>query len=193
MANHVRTTVRFEKLNDAGKAKLQELYSRIRTEDKGYEWFSDMWVSATCGVDYETSSTYDWMIENVGPKWCYFEDRDEDQFTTTSAWSPPETGLLWLFEQIASADPDFIASVFYEDEMPNFFGVYVYNKDGMVDGSEWESEEIEELMKEAVPELNEINEETDSEKYWEIWTDNIWDVVSEKQYEIFKDVMESLK
>ena len=31
MANHVNTHVRFEKLNDAGKAKLQELYSRVRT------------------------------------------------------------------------------------------------------------------------------------------------------------------
>ena len=41
MANHVNTHVRFEKLNDAGKAKLQELYSRIRNES-GYEWFSDI-------------------------------------------------------------------------------------------------------------------------------------------------------
>ena len=63
MANHVNTNVRFEKLNDAGKAKLQELYSRIRAKDKGYEWFSDMW-----GLDQETSNLYQWNLENVGPK-----------------------------------------------------------------------------------------------------------------------------
>ena len=48
-------------------------------------------------------------------------------------------------------------------------------------------------MKETFPELSELNEETDSEKYSEIWNDNIWDVISEKQYEVFKDVMESSK
>ena len=188
MANHVSTHVRFEKINDAGIAKLQELYSHIRPQDGGYEWFSDIF-----GLDKEVTDKYDWNIENVGPKWCYFEDRGEDYFHTTSAWSPPETGLMWLFEQIAQVDPDFIASVFYEDEMPNFFGVFLYNKDGMVDGTEWESEEITEIMKETFPELSELNEETDSEKYSEIWNDNIWDVISEKQYEVFKDVMESLK
>jgi hypothetical protein len=188
MANHVNTHVRFEKLNDAGKAKLQELYSRIRPEERGYEWFSDIF-----GLDKEITDLYEWNLENVGPKWCHFEDRGEDYFTTTSAWSFPQKGVEWVFEQVAAADPDFIASVFYEDEMPNFFGVYVYNKDGMVDGSEWESEEVTEIMEEAVPELSELNAETDSEKYWDIWSDNIWDLVSEKQHEVFKDVMESLK
>jgi len=188
MANHVNTHVRFEKINDAGRAKLQELYSRIRPEDGGYEWFSDMW-----GLEKDVTDKYDWNCENVGPKWCYFEDRDEDAFTTISAWSPPENGLIWLFEQIAQADPDFIASVFYEDEMPNFFGIHVYNAEGMVDGSEWEGEEITEMMKETIPELAELNEETDSEKYWEVWSDNIWDLIAEKQYEVFKEIMETLK
>ena len=101
MANHVNTYVRFEKLNDAGKAKLQELYSRVRT-DNNYNWFSDIF-----GLDHETTDLYEWNIEHVGPKWCYFEDRGEDYFNTISAWSPPEQGLNWLFEQISQADPNF--------------------------------------------------------------------------------------
>ena len=189
MANHVNTSVRFDKLNDAGKAKLQELYSRIRPEDKGYEWFSDIF-----GLDKEITDKYDWNLDNIGPKWCHFEDRGEDYFNTVSAWSFPQAGIEWLFEQIASVDPDFIASVFYEDEMPNFFGVYVYNKDGMIDGCEWgEDGEIEEMMKEAVPELAELNEETDSDRYWDLWSGNIWDLVSDKQGQVFNDIMESLK
>jgi hypothetical protein len=186
MANHVNTHVRFEKLNDAGKAKLQELYSRLGDEEEPE--FSKLW-----NLHNDITDDYDWRLENIGPKWCYFEEYDEDYFNTVSAWSFPQAGVEWLFEQIAEVDPDFIASVFYQDEMPNFFGVYVYNKDGMVDGTEWESEEVIEIMKEAVPELSELNEETDSEKYWEIWNDNIWEVVSEKQHETFKYVMESLK
>ena len=186
MANHVNTSVRFEKLNDAGKAKLQELYSRIRNEN-GYEWFSDIF-----GLDPEITNKYDWNIENVGPKWCHFEDRGEDYFNTVSAWSFPQAGLEWLFEQIVSVDPDFIASVMYEDEMPNFFGVYIYNKDGMIDGCEWGEEgEIEEMMHEMVPELN--SSEKESQEYFDLWCENIWDLVHDKQDQVYNDIMESLK
>jgi hypothetical protein len=187
MANHVNTHVRFEKLSDAGKAKLQELYSRVRTGD-GYEWYSDIF-----GIDRETSSLYEWNLQNVGPKWCYFEDRGEDYFNTVSAWSFPQAGLEWLFEQIASVDPDFIASVMYEDEMPNFFGVYVYNKDGMIDGCEWGEEgEIEEMMHEMVPSLRELDQEEQSEVYFDIWSDNIWELVHDKQDQVYNDIMSTL-
>ena len=189
MANHVNTHVRFEKLNDAGKAKLQELYSRIRAKENDYEWFSDIF-----GLDKEVTDLREWNLENVGPKWCYFEDRGEDYFNTVSAWSFPQPGLEWLFEQIASVDPDFIASVFYQDEMPNFFGVYVYNKDGMVDGCEWgEDNEITEMMHEMVPSLGELDQEEQSEVYGEIWNDNIWELVEDKQQQVYNDVMDYIK
>jgi hypothetical protein len=188
MANHVNTWVKFERLNDAGKAKLQELYSRVRNVDDDHPWFGDMW-----GLDPEVSNTYEWNCDNIGPKWCYFEDREEDCFQTTSAWSYPEEGILWLIEQLAVVDPDVLAYVTYEDEMPNFFGCWFFNKEGIYDGQEWDSEEIQELMKESFPELAELNEEEQSDEYWNLWSDNIWELVAEKQYEVFKDVMESLK
>ena len=187
MANHVSTHVQFERISDAGKAKLQELYSRIRN-DNGYEWFSDIW-----GLDKEETDKYDWNIQHVGPKWCYFEDRGDDYFNTISAWSYPDAGLVWLFEQIASVDPDFLASVMYEDEMPNFFGVYLYNKDGMIDGCEWEDGEITEMMKEQVPALRELDEEEQSDVYYDIWSENIWDLVHDKQIQVYNDIMEYLK
>jgi hypothetical protein len=187
MANYVNTSVRFEKLNDAGKAKLEELYSRIRT-DNNYEWFSDIW-----GLDPEITDKYDWNLQHVGPKWCHFEDRGEDYFTTVSAWSYPDAGLVWLFEQIEQVDPDFIASVFYQDEMPNFFGIYVYNKDGIIDGCEWDDEDITEMMKEENPSLLELDEEEQSEVYWSIWSENIWDLVHDKQDQVYSGIMESLK
>ena len=189
MANHVNTYVRFEKINEAGKAKLQELYSRIRTTDNTYEWFSDIF-----GLDKEVTDLYEWNLQNIGPKWCYFEDRGEDYFATTSAWSFPQSGIEWLLEQIGQVDSDFIASVTYEDEMPNFFGVYVYNKEGVVDGCEWgEDNEIEEMMKEAVPSLRELDQEEQSEVYGELWSENIWDLVHDKQSQVYNDIMEYLK
>ena len=185
MANHVNTYVRFEKINEAGKAKLQELYSRIRTTDNTYEWFSDIF-----GLDKEVTDLYEWNLQNIGPKWCYFEDRGEDYFATTSAWSFPQSGIEWLLEQIGQVDSDFIASVTYEDEMPNFFGVYVYNKEGVVDGCEWgEDNEIEEMMREAVPSLRELDQEEQSEVYGELWSENIWDLVHDKQSQVYNDIM----
>lgn len=187
MANHVNTYVRFEKLNEAGVAKLNELYSRIR-EDNGYHWFSDMW-----GLDKEVSGKYDWNCENIGPKWSYIEDRGDDFLNITSAWEYPQAGIEWLIEQLAEVDPDVLVYVTYEDEMPNFFGCWFFNKDGIIDGCEWDSDEIKELMHEVYPELAELNEEEDSDKYWDIWSENIWELCNEKQYEVYQSIIEDLK
>ncbi len=189
MANHVNTHVNFDKLSDAGKAKLQELYSRIRKDGQSYEWFSDIF-----GLEKDVTNQYEWNLEHVGPKWCYFEDRGEDYFTTTSAWSFPQPGIEWLFEQIGQVDPDFVASITYEDEMPNFFGVYVYNKDGMIDGCEWgEDNEITEMMHEMVPSLRELDQEEQSQVYFDIWCEHIWDLVEDKQQQVYNDIMEHIK
>ena len=189
MANHVNTYVNFHKISDAGKAKLQELYSRIRS-DNNYEWFSDMW-----GLDKEETDKYDWNLQHVGPKWCYFEERGDDYFNTTSAWSYPDIGLVWMFEQIAQADPNFVAVVTYEDEMPNFFGAYVYNNDGIIDGCEWgeEDNEIKEMMLEHAPSLRELDEEEQSDVYWGIWQDNVWELVHDKQSQLVRSILETLE
>ena len=183
MANHVNTYIHFEKLNEAGVAKLNELYSRIRKSDEHTEWFSDLW-----GLDQEISNQYNWMTENVGPKWCYFEDRGDDFINLTSAWSYPQAGIEWLIEQLAEADPDVLAYVTYEDEMPNFFGCWFFDKNGIVDGCEWDDEEINEMMRDTVPELAELNEEEQSDEYWSLWGDNIWEMVSNTQYEVYQTI-----
>ena len=160
-------------LNDAGKAKLQELYSRIQPEGN-YEWFSDLW-----GIDKETANLYEWNLENIGSKWCYFDEHGSDYFRIISAWSYPDSGIRWVIQQLAEVDPDVIARVIYEDEMPNFFGAAVYNKDGFVDHCEWESEEIEELMKERMASFQDLVEGTDD--YGDEYNLQIWDLVHEEQ------------
>ena len=187
MANHVNTHIKFERLNEAGVAKLNELYSRIRKSDEHTEWFADLW-----GLDQEVSNSYNWMLENVGPKWCYFEDRSDDYIQLTSAWSYPEQGISWLIEQLAEVDPNVLAYVTYEDEMPNFFGCWFFDANGVYDGQEWDDEEIQEMMKDSVPELSKLNEEEDSDQYWDLWSDNIWELVGIKQYEIYQSIIMEL-
>lgn len=186
MANHVNTYVHFESINAAAAAKLEELYSRIRNEGNN-KWFSDMW-----GIDPVISDEYQWNIDNVGSKWCYVDDVGEDFIHLVSAWSYPEEGIIWLVQELAKVDPNVIAYVTYEDEMPNFFGCWMLDKDGVIDGQDWDEEEIDNLMKQAVPELANINEEEDSERYWEVWGDNIWNVVGDAQDEIYRSMREWL-
>ena len=91
-----------------------------------------------------------------------------------------------MIQQLAEVDPDVIARVIYEDEMPNFFGAAVYNKDGFIDQCEWESEEIEELMKEKLESYKDLQEGTD--EYSDVYYENIWELVHEKQSEFIEAV-----
>lgn len=187
MANNVTTNVEFLKLSDAGKAKLQDLYSNIHPEDyKSYEWFGDLW-----NIDKQTSNSYNWNLENIGSKWCYFDERGDDYLRLISAWSYPQAGILWLIEQIAEADPDLLVRVVFEDEMPNFFGAAVYNKDGEVEYCEWDSDQIEELMKERMESYKDLVEGTN--EYSDVYFENLWDLVHDEQSTFIDSVIYNLE
>lgn len=166
MANHVNSYIEFVEINDAAKAKLQELFGRCREQDYGRRWFADMFVEGD--LSYEDVEQYSWTTEHIGPKWCYIEDYDVEgdapYFVTESAWSQPETGLEKLLEILEPLDNNMITSIRYEDEMPNFIGWSVYEGSEMVDGREDDSEEIQEYMFDKHPQLKEHWDE-DSEDW----------------------------
>lgn len=195
MANHVRTNVYFERINDAAKAKLQELYSRIRP-DTDYEWFADLMVDGAEGSPtHEEAELRGWNIDNVGAKWCYFEDRDDEQFTTESAWSWPQEGVEWLIVQLAEVDPELITVVRYEDEMPNFYGAYVYKGNELIDGCEDTWEELVEMLNDGVEGLAEHWDE--EEEYWneegrDLMYDHLYDYVNDRQDTIIADALDSI-
>jgi hypothetical protein len=197
MANHVSTQVMFRRINDAGKAKLAELIARIRPTEDGrhYQWFGDMWVDGKDGSPtYEETDQYVWTTENIGPKWCYFEDIGDDYFNTTSAWSWPQQGMEWLFDQIAEVDQEFLATVTYEDEMPNFYGAVVYDADGIVDMIDSDSDDIEYELEEKFPEMAGMKDEDDerTDEYWDLWNEHIWEHMSDVQWEFLSSVVDSI-
>ena len=129
MANHVETYVRFEKLNDAGLERLNNLVSeRVRGEEDGEGWFPDLFVDGT-DVTYDMVEEYGWTTDNVGRKWLYIEsyDADDGSFTLNSAWATPEAGIEKLMEMVGEADPDLVAYISYMDEMPNFVGSRLFS------------------------------------------------------------------
>ena len=190
MANHVHYSVTFHQINEDAKAKLLELYSRVRT-DGNYRWFSDIFVDGE-ELTYEESEKYSWTTEHIGPKWCYFEDFDEDGFNGEAAWSAPSEGLVKLLEILEEYDPNIITSMTYEDEMPNFVGADVYWGSEMYDGIEDEWEEIieyvisqsETLTEESYDSdegewVDEESEDTFRDEMWECINDRMWEFVTE--------------
>ena len=196
MANHVNTYVYFESISDAGKQKLEQLYTRIR-KDTSYSWFGDMWVDGEEGSpSYEETEKYDWTTKVIGPKWSYLEDYGDDFMSLTSAWSAPLDGIDWVVQQIAEVDPNVIARVTYEDEFPNFFGAALYTADGQYDIEEWDDGELRTMLLEEHPEMaehwDEDEEECDDE-YWDMYQEHCWEKVNDVQNDAIVDMLKCIE
>ena len=104
MANNVYTVVSIE----ASKKLIKNFTDKIFTpEVEKAEWQkkSDLLADNLYGLLYKDypkdNLTRDWMIENVGAKWCFVHDwfieDDLIELTFDSAWYPPEE----LFHELA--------------------------------------------------------------------------------------------
>ena len=196
MANHVNYGVRFEQMNDAAKAKWKELTSRLVEEQYEY-WMGDLWVYEGGPVNSEDVREYSWTTEHVGPKWCYIQDFDEESFHGYSAWSEPTPALEWILSQLAPLDPQMITTITYEDEMPNFAGVYVYEGDECIDGYEDEHDEIMDRIFETHPDLkekwDEEIEDWKDEDAQDEWNEILWEEISGHQMALIADTVEMIK
>jgi hypothetical protein len=178
MANNVTFRASFEQINEEALAKLQELYSRFQDDDCN---FGDMFVDGGEGSPtYEETNSRSWYIENVGAKWCYLEECDDDGIFGTSAWSAPEAGLQWLAEQLGELDPDLLMNVSFEDEGPNFVGWMVFDSEDLWDVGIVEDDEVKDIVSRYSPDTN----LDDEEEYYEA----LWDSVYEWQRDNFNRV-----
>ena len=178
MANNVTFRANFEQINEAALEKLQELYSRFQDDDCN---FGDMFVDGGEGSPtYEETNSRSWYIENVGAKWCYLEEYDDDGIFGTSAWSAPEAGLQWLAEQLGELDPDLLMNVSFEDEGPNFVGWMVFDSEDLWDVGIVEDDEVKDIVSRYSPETN----LDDEEEYYQA----LWDSVYEWQRDNFNRV-----
>lgn len=196
MANHVNYGVRFEQMNDAAKAKWKELTSRLVEQEYEY-WMGDLWVYEGGPVSQDDVREYSWTTEHVGPKWCYIQDFDEESFHGYSAWSEPTPALEWILSQLAPLDPQMITTITYEDEMPNFAGVYVYEGDECIDGYEDESDEIMDRIFETHPHLkdkwDEDVEDWKDDDAQDEWNEILWEEISGHQMALIADTVEMIK
>jgi hypothetical protein len=190
MANHVNFNIRFAEVNDEAKEVWKKLTGRLVKENYEY-WMGDMWVYEDAGVSKDDVRQYSWTIENLGPKWCYITDFDEDGCQGYSAWSAPEQGLNWILAQMAKVDPKMITEFTYEDEGPNFFGAYVYEGEEVVDGAEWDWDELITLVIKDNSELegkyNEEDQEFIDDESQDLFYEVMWETVHDEQSRIISD------
>jgi len=178
MANHVNTYVNFNRISEAGQKRFAELCSRLDGWDKEGTYSFNMHDIFGLEESEDGPGTYSWNIDNIGAKWCYMEDCGDHGFSTESAWSVPFDGIQYIFEEIYKVDPELVASITYEDEMPNFVGWSTWNNGGWDEGREWQWEEMQEHMLQQHEDLRAEWNEEDEE-----WTDEgqslAWDYTRE--------------
>ena len=153
MANDVYSYVNFKRISEEGIKRCEEVFSRLTgwDDEDTYEYALHEVFGLPEELDEEGYNkgpgSYGWNIDNVGAKWAYIEDPSPDfGFTVHSAWSVPFDGIEYILNEIHKVDPNFIASVSYEDEMPNFVGWVTYHTGSFDEGREWEWDEIEDWI-----------------------------------------------
>jgi len=167
MANYVYSNICITPSNEAGVAKLKEIFHRAKDHPEltSARYFGYLFVDGKEGSPTEEEVVeYSWATEHIGPKWIHIEldvDEmdDEIQFRTESAWVQPEKGLIKILGEIEQVDPKVRATITYDDEMPNFVGWSVYVGSEMEDGCEWDEEEIRDEIFHAYPHLKEYWDE----------------------------------
>lgn len=187
MANHVSSVLSFKTISEAGTARLKEIIDLLNSRDE------DEYESHLGYAFVEDLDTIDrqWMCEKVGAKWAYMNDHDDDYIAMYSAWSPVEEFVGWVVSEVTKVDEEAVAVYTYEDEMPNFIGVQVYNKEGLYDAEELDSEELLENLFQIDSELKEEYSEDEgfTDKGYDILSEIQWDYISDWQYERSQEMM----
>ena len=158
MANHVYTNFTFENISSEGAEFLDDIFG---SEEEGY-------VFEKVYGEYEP--TREWMTENVSAKWCYFEEpfyNEKDRVytvTAISAWDAPHDFMTELFGKVLSLSDKVDMFCTFEDEMPNFIGVYSLSHTG-AEVNEYVEQENYELVLGCPHWDSEIDEE--HEEWWD--------------------------
>ena len=183
MANHVSTHINFI-MNEAAQAKLKELGEKA---NEGQQ-YNDGPFSAML-TDTQIEDLGD-AIDLMGAKWCYLEHCDEDSLSLVSAWSYPQDGIARLVDILLPFDSDLQMHVYYEDEMPNFFGAQKWIRDDIVDEEEWDWDELIAYTIETYPELKDgLNDDGEwkTEEQRDFFQECMYDAMNDMQSEVFHE------
>ena len=185
MANHVDGYLSIH-ANEEGMKAFGEIIKKLEgTRKEGDPSWGEVHLGELFFDDLDDPEfTRDWMCDNIGAKWAYARDWDEESISMYSAWSPCGEFAEWVVKEVCKVDPTATGRLEYQDEMPNYIGVAKYDANGLDDDECIEWEEIQELCMAESPELKELwDEETedwkDEDAAYELLWEIKWDIASE--------------
>ena len=187
MANHVDGYLSID-TNEAGKKVWQGIIDKLDAirEQEGESW-GEVHLGQLFFDDFEDPEfTRNWMCDNIGAKWAYARDWDEDGMSMYSAWSPCGEFAEWVIKEIGKVDPDATGVLTYEDEFPNYVGACTFTAEGQDCDNCIEWDEISELCRNQNEELaalwdEEAEDWTDEDAARDILCDIQYDVIHEWQ------------
>lgn len=185
MANHVSSYCRV-KANEAGLARFKQIMSRLDLDDDPYEKSLGFifWDSID---DFHGGD----MVDRVGAKWAYATDIQEDAFGAYSAWNYIEVFYDYLSKEIGKVDSNATLIVNYEDEMPNFIGVSVFDCYGLQENVEIDSDELDQYIRDNDAEIAAEYDEDENEYSdlgEEYLSESKWDHISTWQHQTLLEV-----
>ena len=146
MANHVTTRIEIAQGNDAAHeamTKINERHLGIKETWEHQVPAFAMWEDTQALYDAEDYSS---LLDEIGTKWCYVFDWDDDQaISFESAWGTPSDLLERIAKEITDADPHAILSYTSEDEGPNWVSSGVFADGELYDEETIDSDEFSDL------------------------------------------------
>jgi hypothetical protein len=181
MANHVMSNITVRNPTSDVVEFISSLFTK---EEGGYNYDIDL---NKLYENTEGSDTRQWYIDNIGAKWMTIDDVGGDYFNTVTAWSAPIDFFEVLCLKLQSIQPDVQVSMTYEDEMPNFIGVSVFDGDmDEFDNTELDSEDYSDVLGVSYPDEEEIAEDRGLD------LENDYDEIDEIRYELQEEFWEKL-
>jgi len=176
MANHVSSYISFENLSDTAVAFLDGLFPNYNTPV--YEVLGKIYDKTEKEMD-----EWEWWSENVGSKWLTFEDVSSGGMSTVSAWSAPVSFYEALYAKLSSLDsPELEMWVRFDDEMPNFVGVW-----GMApNGYDYEEYVEQDYYQQAIGCVPYVEDENGDWEHVDEWWDK-FDEWVDQEYKYFTE------
>lgn len=191
MANHVYCNIEVRNASDNVVAYLSEL---VTSPPNAFDYCInyDMLYD-----NFDGEETRAWMTENVGAKWLQVEDVGGDYLTVMTAWDSPDQFFQILCEKLQTIQNNVEVVMHYEDEMPNFFGVWVYDGLGQefdnlhIDDSEYEADMgVRPMDMDDIAELHSLDIDDDYDQIDELMEENndkFRDEMHNQQYDFIQE------
>jgi len=177
MANHVYNFIQINGADEEQLKRFNEIIDRTSETKRLVFIFPE--------YSDEMPEAYTFNVDRVGAKWADVEDRYDDAVIVTSAWGAVTDAVAYL----SSLFPEGVYfTLTAEDEMPNWFGAYVFAQGEMTDFEEWDWDELVPIVQQQLG-LPEVDFADMSVEDTETFHDGMNEVINDLQQKALEEMV----